>query len=675
MSQNATPKSEQSTDTESGDGTIDALFQTQRSESQNIETSSVNELIMNATFLKLPKQLSLVNDSTLIDDSITSKRNGPRSSYPNQVERSLLTPKRNVFISFVKSLFRPSSHPNLLSFESLTKIRCFGEILIRLSDPYVNKAEWLKCRGYKSPLHLLLLYRPPLSVVNTVILELKELGEDCPEAVCDSKGRNSLHIACATVPSNNISVIARLVNGQSIRNNVNPASIVDHQKMIPLHHVCKGKIAKTDLENRVLIIRFLTEYFPSGVLSRNNRGMTPSDLVSQTSNNPEILMILFQTIVDQRKIVSANTFATGRVMNKNTYDNGVYNSCDKHNVPNHDLIQKYTKSEHRRDGLAAFVQNNPIPINDDKNDSSYTMNRDDISEMESMYTLGYINNDTTETRNEDSQTSTTGKSPISDDIDSTTVSENDVPSNDDVILDRDYKFVNEDSESNSEDSVIRYLDLPEAFPKVSKLDSEQDIYDTIDKTTQYSNSETNHDFDTTESLTENENKLFHFDDVSISDIHEEQTVILSNKSENYTKNDGITRPSYHKTTRTSNQKKMVQFNDHIVEVGSTVVYTLIDLDEELETYNRTDKGNIDKKMEDISEETDPTESETSTSNNPFDDDDDSDRGDSTNSNKSLMMKRYGHNKRYNECCVKEVKTVLQQQLPTIHMKSDALYFL
>ena len=312
-----------------------------------------------------------------------TKRTGNRST--PIVEHVFSVPKRNGFFSLVRRPVRP----HLPSFESLTRQRLFGEIVICLSDDRINKAQWLKCRGYVSPLHFLLYHRPPIEVVNTLILELKELGVTCPEAVTDSKGRNSVHIACSVSPSNSISVIARLMNGQTIISPCNPAAIADHCNMLPLHHACKANILKSDIEKRVLIIQFLTEYYPPGALAENHRGQTPSDLVRNHRNNPEILMILYKSIVDQRRYGNTSAF-------------------DSVTSTKNPTVQVYTRSEHRRvGGLGSFFNNYgasstslaltedlDTPRTDDErmdnpiypSPSDMMILEDEISELGSMYT-------------------------------------------------------------------------------------------------------------------------------------------------------------------------------------------------------------------------------------------------------------------------------------------------
>jgi hypothetical protein len=312
-------------------------------------------------------------------------------------ESTYLAPRRRGFFSF--SFFRSRAQPHLLSFESLTRQRFFGEIITRLSDDRINKTQWLKCRGYDSPLHFLLLHRPPLDVVNTLILELKALGVTCPESVTDSKGRNSVHIACSVSPSNSISVIARLVNGQAIASPTNPCSVTDHCKMLPIHHACKARVQKSDIEKQVLMIQFLAEFYPPGALAMNHRGLTPSDLVRKHSNNPEILMVLYKAIVDQRRFINAAALLGDL-------------STSKFQQP---IVQTYVRSEHRRGGgLAAFLHSKVATdsnhIISEANDMEYGINvdgdayadqlypsrndlimlDDDVSELGSMYTSGSL---------------------------------------------------------------------------------------------------------------------------------------------------------------------------------------------------------------------------------------------------------------------------------------------
>ena len=640
---------------------------------------------------KIPQRRSLPDH---LDDSDTIT-----VQHSNQAQFSHhMAPPASVFpavtrtgwFTFITDRIRPTHHrPHLLSFESLTKIRCFGEILIRLSDDSINKERWLKCRGYESPLHLLLQYRPPLTVVNTVILELKHLGQECPEAMCDAKGRNSLHIACATVPCNSVAVVARLLNGQTIlqsSSSYNPAAVRDKHKMLPLHHACNGKVTKSDLESRVLIIRFLTECYPQGVLLQNNRGMTPSDLVRKNGSNPEILMILYHAMVDQRKAASASTLHTKR----SGIDMTIGSRC---NALNSDLVQKYTKSEHRRDGLAAFVQsygpimkvpkhrspfaigkdemsdfesmdtfsciddislkatrnvglpdpnrnrNNDVTSKSDTNQADITTN-DDVSEMDSVYTFGFIADDYSVIEHETSA-----------DLSQDTIAKN-IPSKHhanetheksmkqslDINSDTTAKEKTDTEASESSDAAKEYLHSPEECKQ-----NEEQENTMVDDTLEYSNSETDNDAEVLEIPVKYKSETMYslskyFDTQMLKPVASE--IDTSSVSLNSLTIDApSTSTSYDETTTTSSDspssKKSVRFNDCVQIYNITKV--LLDTDDDDNRFVGPSKNTW-------MDHTDPTESET----NPLDD---SDRGSvieisevtaATVTSSSLMMQRYRH---------------------------------
>ncbi len=650
-------------------------FQTQRRGSLKTVSSLANPwnepLPMN---LIPPQRRSLPERLEEYDDTNHSKRRQERTSYHTAQSPASVFPsvKRTGWFAFITASFRPSIHQHLLSFESLTKIRCFGEILIRLSDDSVNKAQWLKCRGYESPLHFLLQYRPPLTIVNAVIYELKQLGQKYPEAICDSKGRNSLHIACATVPSNSVAVIARLLKGQTIRSTNNPAAVTDKQRMLPLHHACNGKVTKSDQESRVLIIRFLAECFPQGVLYLNHRGMTPSDLARKNGNHPEILMILYQTLVDQRKAASAINTKSIDMFSNNTLNN--------------DMVQKYTKSEHRRDGLAAFVQSaNDQLTNARKSRLSYNIEKDDISDFASMDTFGYIEDESVESADDAKSSSDTVKvaNPLPG------KSQADMAGSDDVSeLDSVYTFgfiaddrsaieeavslalpkeaekhlpakthqqqsVEQDEESighmianeelitetsENDDSVMEYLHGP--FKTDENWGHERTI---LDDTMEYSSSETGNDEIGTGSNIESTNSLSkYFDSKKLQPmLPEVDTSSVSLNSFVVDTSSMVVTPSTSESDGTPimspTAKKFVQFND-CVQIFKILTLPFSDDD---------DDDNC--KLKDTMDHTDPTESETSTtsSSNPLDD---SDRGSSSAmtisevaaTTPSLKMLRYRH---------------------------------
>ena len=653
-------------------------FQTQRRGSLKTVSSWANPwnepLPMNPI---PPQRRSLPERLEEYDDINDSKRRQERTSYHTAQSPASVFPsvKRTGWFSFITASLRPSVHrQNLLSFESLTKIRCFGEILIRLSDDSVNKAQWLKCRGYESPLHFLLQHRPPLTVVNVVIFELKQLGQTCPEAVCDSKGRNSLHIACATVPSNSVAVIARLLNGQMMRSTTNSAAVTDKQRMLPLHHACNGKVTKGDQESRVLIIRFLAECFPQGVLYLNHRGMTPSDLARKNGNHPEILMILYQTLVDQRKAASA--------IKSNSID------MLSHNILNNDMVQKYTKSEHRRDGLAAFVQSANDPLtNARKSRVSYSIGKDDISDFASMDTFGCIDDISVESADDAKSSSDTDAvvNPVPGKREADMAGSDDVSELDSVytfgciaddysaiedtaslaqpkeaakylpVKTQQQQSIEQDQESvgknviadeetiaetsENDDSVMEYLHGP--FKTDENGGQEGTV---LDDTMEYSSSETDIEEIGTGPNTESTNSLSKYFDIQKLPpmLMEVDTSSVSLNSFVVDTSSMVVTPSTSESDGTPvmspTAKKFVQFNDCVQ------IFKILTL-----PFSDDDDDDDNCKSKDMMDHTDPTESETSTtsSSSPLDD---SDRGSSSvmtisevaATTPSLKMLRYRH---------------------------------
>jgi hypothetical protein len=122
------------------------------------------------------------------------------------------------------------------------------------------------------PLHYLLRYQPPLSIVNRLLQFHGDHDKTKPEHV-DSFGRNALHIACYY--NADVSILARLVNYEPAILNV-PDIVTGRY---PLHFLCDRY--DSSLATSAL---FLRDVLPMASSHHDVDGHTPADILQHQQN-------------------------------------------------------------------------------------------------------------------------------------------------------------------------------------------------------------------------------------------------------------------------------------------------------------------------------------------------------------------------------------------------------
>lgn len=132
------------------------------------------------------------------------------------------------------------------------------------------------------PLHFVLRYHPPVSLVNILI----SLEYTKPEYT-DSHGRNALHLACWYNCA--VNVIARLVNHKP---NLNVPDLL--QSRYPLHFLCLDYDAS--LSETALFVR---DVWPHATLHADVFGLTPADILKQQQAISPKVRTLLQAVPPQ----------------------------------------------------------------------------------------------------------------------------------------------------------------------------------------------------------------------------------------------------------------------------------------------------------------------------------------------------------------------------------------
>ncbi|KAL7580139.1 hypothetical protein ACA910_012896 [Epithemia clementina (nom. ined.)] len=167
------------------------------------------------------------------------------------------------------------------SFRALVQTNAFSQIQYRLeTGPSFskNKVRWLYKDMYEQgPLHFILPYRPPLSLVESILLCTADFSH-VPEEALDSKGRTPLHIAAAYNCS--FQIIRRLLSGVSL---VVPALTRDDMDRLPLHWACCHPFlpGRAESENKFDTIILLLDAYPQAVDMADANGRTPLDYALQ----------------------------------------------------------------------------------------------------------------------------------------------------------------------------------------------------------------------------------------------------------------------------------------------------------------------------------------------------------------------------------------------------------
>jgi hypothetical protein len=219
---------------------------------------------------------------------------------------------------------------------SLAKLQKFGEIIDILEDNRYNFKTWLRdCSNQRSgqtALHLVLDHRPPLRVVNLLLMRMRQVDHgSIPETVQDKQGRTPLHVAVARACD--IRIIERFlrVNFNSPQDNL--ATVVDRDKRYPLHWACANPFSlhkamvstlATDscIENMVRIISCLVVACPAAADSEDESGWTPKDMAKAHKADKRILRLLELAGELRRKQIEDSGYKEGKYGNKEAkYDN------------------------------------------------------------------------------------------------------------------------------------------------------------------------------------------------------------------------------------------------------------------------------------------------------------------------------------------------------------------
>ena len=174
-------------------------------------------------------------------------------------------------------------------------------------------------------LHLIMEHRPPVKLVDLLILRLSELKDGfVPEDAADWRGRTPLHLAvyfgCDST------VIKRLVHGAGA---VVPAVTKDATGRLPMHWACesprglnnKGKGTcvfrcgnrSKQCDNMVEIIEVLMEAYPHAVTVKDLSGNTPLHLAIKNGADPYTVALLERA---QQKLTMESASTSSKTLNE-----------------------------------------------------------------------------------------------------------------------------------------------------------------------------------------------------------------------------------------------------------------------------------------------------------------------------------------------------------------------
>lgn len=147
-------------------------------------------------------------------------------------------------------------------------------------------------------LHMVLLYHPPVALLDVLIASLGRLVEPhyVPEATVDVRGQTPLHVAASS--GCDISILKRLTKMSHI-------AVFHHDNLgrLPLHCLCskddcvswpppsKRKV-KRDSQNTVQCIHLLVDIHPQACIMRDIAGRTPLDLAVENRMDQSVLSAL-----------------------------------------------------------------------------------------------------------------------------------------------------------------------------------------------------------------------------------------------------------------------------------------------------------------------------------------------------------------------------------------------
>jgi len=176
----------------------------------------------------------------------------------------------------------------------MAKQRSWDEIsfFLRNGEP-TEVADWLEqCATTSrspipgaSPLHVVLLFQPPLHIVDELIQALIQAypGAVPEDSIEPNQGRTPLHIAVATGCS--CDIVERLYTHTAIRT-------VDDEQRTPLHWACTADLRRTGDQMPETIVRMLLARFPRARKMKDQFTFTPFQIARYHQAAPDLLQML-----------------------------------------------------------------------------------------------------------------------------------------------------------------------------------------------------------------------------------------------------------------------------------------------------------------------------------------------------------------------------------------------
>jgi hypothetical protein len=191
----------------------------------------------------------------------------------------------------------------------LAKQQHFDAIAEVLVEEKIDICDWLYAgmctKTEDTPLHYLVKFRPPLSLVDLLIRILSEYIRS-PEEARDASGRNPLHVA--TAAGCHVAVIRRLLQGTK---SGLPAMMKDEAGRYALHYACLNSRghntlgrrhsqlqslgSSADAENMVLVTFSILAVAPMASVMIDEEGYTPLHLAMNQRGDDRVIRSLTVT--------------------------------------------------------------------------------------------------------------------------------------------------------------------------------------------------------------------------------------------------------------------------------------------------------------------------------------------------------------------------------------------
>lgn len=236
----------------------------------------------------LPTILVWYHHTTMVSDSVKRRRNSSLSPTPNGNGHNAWDISSNTEASALQSFARKG------------KWQRFIQKLIKTPSSTWSIGDATE-RPVTTPLHLALAYRPPLTIVETIVQILRDRFDIlAPEEVQNRQGQTPLHIAVEA--GCDALIVEQLLRGINL---VMPAVLRDEQGRTPLLLACTHPILAShwkrkrksnkhhnQLLNQYQVIQSLLQHYPEAATIADRHGKTPMDYIKArhiTVNIPEEL--------------------------------------------------------------------------------------------------------------------------------------------------------------------------------------------------------------------------------------------------------------------------------------------------------------------------------------------------------------------------------------------------